>query len=238
MYIDFHTHIIPGIDDGAHDVNESIKMLLAAKESGAQTVVLTPHVNSSANYEEFVRVRKEAFDSLKDAMNACDAPLPETLLGAEVLLDDDLSEKEDISPLLIEGTDLLLLELPYTSWNSWFNREIYNIIAKHEVTPVMAHIERYLNTPKDVNRLNTLVSFGVKFQINASSFLSFSGRRIIRELAAEGLIWAIGSDCHNTTRRTADIKRALSAFDKKFGPDFINHIHNKTLRLLEENKLS
>ena len=131
----------------------------------------------------------------------------------------------------------MLLELPYTSWASWYNNEIYNLISKHKVTPIMAHIERYLKGPKDIEKLSPLVSFGVKFQINASSFLSFKGRRIIRELAAEGLISAIGSDCHNLSSRSPDITRSLRLFEKKFDDYFIEHIFNKTVALIEKCKI-
>jgi len=237
MYIDFHTHIIPGIDDGAKDVEEAVSMLTLSEKCGAETVILTPHVDASADYKEFVRVREEKVRVLKDALAHSGRLFPQLLLGAEVQLDDALSEKDDISPLLIEGTDLLLIELPYTPWNKWYNNEIYNIIAKHEVTPVMAHIERYLSGPKDIEKLDSLISFGVKFQVNASSFLTFSGRRVIRELAAQGLINAIGSDCHNLGKRSSDISKSLFAFEKKFGPEFLEYIYDKTLNLLEDNKL-
>ena len=237
MYIDFHTHMLPGIDDGAKDVDMSVIMLESAAECGAETVILTPHVNSSADFGEFLRARDKSFNKLKKAIKTGSGYMPELLLGAEVLLDGPLSEKDDVCSLCIDGTELLLLELPYTPWSSWYNHEIYNIISKHNVTPVMAHIERYLKNPKDIKKLDTLISFGVKFQINVSSFLSFSGRRIIRELAAEGLISAIGSDAHNLTNRPADITKALNAFRRKFGDDFIDHIYNKTIKLIDTHAI-
>ncbi len=237
MYIDFHTHIIPEIDDGAKDVEMSLNMLSCAQGCGAETVILTPHVSSSADFKKFIKLRKEKVTALKKAIKDNWFPCPDILLGAEVALDGSLSERKNVSSLCIEGTDLLLLELPYTSWGSWYNNEIYNLISKHNVTPVMAHIERYLKGPKDLVKLSTLVSFGVKFQVNAGSFMTFSGRRIIRALAAEGLISAIGSDCHNMQRRSPDISRALSAFERKFGDEFLDHLYNKTSNLLESHKI-
>ena len=101
----------------------------------------------------------------------------------------------------------------------------------------MAHIERYLRGPKDLKKLDTLISFGVKFQVNASSFLSFNGRRIIRELAAEGLIHAIASDAHNMSFRSPDMSRAFRAFTRKFGDDFLDHIYDKTSKLIDDNRI-
>jgi protein-tyrosine phosphatase len=231
MYIDFHTHILPDIDDGSKSVEMSVEMLNLSKMCGAKTVILTPHVNASSDFDEFLSVRNERYAQLTSAVEGKD--VPELLCGAEVLLDGSLSEKENVRSLCIEGTELLLLELPYTQWNGWYNREIYNIMKNHGVTPVMAHIERYLKNAKDVQKIENLASIGAKFQVNADSFLTFSGRRIIRELAANGLISAIGSDAHNVSFRTPDIKKALGAFSKKFGPEFIDFMYEKTESLLK-----
>ncbi len=237
MYIDFHTHIIPGIDDGAKNVEMSQEMLSCAKRCGAETVIFTPHVSSLADFDAFLEKRTKGIAELNNAIKKDRFACPHMLSGAEVLLDSALSERENVSSLCIEGTELLLLELPYTAWNSWYNNEIYNIISKHNVTPVMAHIERYLKDPGDIKKLSTLTSLGVKFQVNAGSFMSFSGRRIIRALAAEGLIWAIGSDCHNMSGRSPDIKRALSLFERKFGDGFLDYLYNKSSELLKNHKV-
>lgn len=233
MYIDFHTHILPDIDDGSKNIEMSLKMLQIANENGAKTVILTPHVDASADFFKFLQIRNERYEALKKAVKESDGQFPKILTGAEVLLDCSLSEREDVRSLCIEGTELLLLELPYTQWNSWYKREIHNIIARHEVIPVLAHIERYMKSPKDIEKLEPLASLGAKFQINASSFLSFSGRRIIRELAASGLISAIGSDAHNLSNRSCDISKALRAFEKKFGEDFIDYMYEKTSALIK-----
>ncbi len=237
MYIDFHTHILPNIDDGSKNISMSLEMLSIADENDAETVILTPHVNASSNLDDFLRVRNERYEELRSAMKKNHMVFPGLLLGAEVLLDTSLSEQKNVCSLCIEGTELLLLELPYTAWNSWYIHEIYNLISKHEVTPVLAHIERYITNTKDIKKLDALISFGVKFQINASSFLSFSGRRIIRELAANGLISAIASDCHDITRRSPDISKSFKALEKKFGPDFLEYIYHKTYKLLDDHKI-
>ena len=237
MYIDFHTHILPELDDGASDIEMSLAMLSCAEQCGAETMVFTPHVSSGADFHEFIKKRKKRADSVKRAIKKEWFPCPEILLGAEVSLDGSLAERDGVSALCVEGTDLLLLELPYTSWNSWYNNEIYNLVSKHNVTPVMAHIERYLKSPKDIAKLSTLVSFGVKFQVNAGSFMSFRGRGIIRALAAEGLISAIGSDCHNMSGRSPDISKAIRAFNRKFGDEFIDYLYHKSQHLIESHRV-
>ena len=233
MYIDFHTHILPDIDDGSESIEMSLEMLRIANENGAKTVILTPHIDATSDFDEFLQIRNEKFEALKKAIKKSRQKCPKLLLGAEVMLDCPLSEMENIRSLCIEGTELLLLELPYTQWNSWYKREIHNIITNHGVIPVLAHIERYMTSPKDIEKLEPLASMGAKFQINASSFLSFSGRRIIKALAPSGFISAIASDAHNLSNRSADISRALSTFKKKLSPDFTDYLYEKTCELLK-----
>lgn len=234
-YIDFHTHILPEMDDGATSTDEAIAMLKAAKKSGAETVVLTPHYHAAAPLMEFLKRRSKKLEMLKKAMRNDGGEFPEILCGAEVLLNDSLIGKKHLSELCIEGTNLLLVELPHATWNKWHFQEIYQLLAERDVSPVVAHIERYMRNPSDMDKIEDLISIGAHFQINASSFLTFSGRRIIRALAAEGLISAIGSDCHNIKRRSADISRAMNAFSKKFGDHFIDYLYNKTETLLSEH---
>lgn len=231
-YIDFHTHILPEIDDGAKNVSESIEMLKIAKSKGAEEVILTPHYKAEISVDEFCELRDKKFALLKNAMRKTGDDYPKIRLGAEVYVNTALSEFPNLKELCISGTNLLLLELPYATWNKWHYNEVYNIAAKHEIIPVMVHIERYLSTPKSVEKLKPFASIGAEFQINADSFLSFFGKRIIRELAAEGLICAIGSDSHNTTTRSPDISKSINLLAKKFGEPFIEYIYQKTVNLL------
>ncbi len=234
-YIDFHTHITPEIDDGANSIGQAVEMLQTAAESGAQTVVLTPHFLSHDTISAFCSRRDQKISALKQALTDNGSAFPKLLAGAEVLLNGPLSEKEDLPRLCVEGTDVILLELPYPSWEKWHIQEVYHIIARHNLTPVMAHIERYLEKPKDIEKLDWLISLGAKFQINAPSFLTFSGKRVIKALAREGLICAIGSDAHNTTTRTPDISRAVHALNKSFGDSFLDDIFERSSKLLSHS---
>ncbi len=237
-YIDFHTHILPEMDDGAKTLDESISMLKTAYACGAETVILTPHYLPDTSISEFCARRDEKLTQLRRAMKKDGGNFPKLLCGAEVLLSATLSEQEDLPKLCIEGTDLLLLEIPYTSWNKWNLREIHEIVITRNLTPVMAHIDRYLRRPKDLDKIDRLITYGAKFQVNAQSFLTFSGRRVFRALAAEGLISVIGSDCHDVKKRSADINRALTAMAKKFGEPFIDYLYERTSKMLTEFSIS
>lgn len=233
-YIDFHTHILPGIDDGAKTISESLEMLKIAKQNGAEKVILTPHYKSEISISEFCELRDKKFALLKDAMRKDGGDFPTVHIGAEVYINTSLSELPDLGKLCISNTNLLLIELPYATWNKWHYDEIYNIANNHNVVPVMAHIERYLPTPKSVDKLIPFASLGAEFQINADSFLSFFGKRIVRELAARGFISAIGSDCHDLANRSPDISKSINVLAKKFGDPFIDYIYQKSLNLLNK----
>ncbi len=231
-YIDFHTHILPEIDDGAKSVSESIEMLKIAKLCGAQTVILTPHYNADVSIGEFCKKRDEKLALLQNEMRSSGGDFPEIRVGAEVYINTALSEIPDLKKLCISGTNLLLLELPYTTWNIWHYNEVYNIAQKHDIVPVIAHIERYLQGPKDIKKLEPFADIGAQFQVNAESFLSVYGKKIIRGLAAEGYISAFASDCHNLFDRSPDISRALKVLAKKFDESFIEYIYEKSTNLL------
>ena len=234
-YIDFHTHILPEIDDGAANAELSVAMLKKARECGAETVLLTPHYYGNESIDAFIEKRNEKFLLLKKEMEKDGGSFPKLLLGAEVFLNRAYSEDESLQKLCIEGTSLLLLELPYNVRSKWHYEEIFRIQANRNISPVLAHIERYLQKPKDIESIEKLVSTGAYFQVNFDSFRTFSGRRRIRPLAAKGLICALGSDCHNDTTRSADVSKAIKMFEKKFGNQFFDYLYNKTDTLLKKH---
>lgn len=233
-YIDFHTHILPGIDDGAKNVSESLEMLKIAKKNGAEEIILTPHYKFETSIDEFCELRDKQFAHLNNAMHKSGDEFPKIRLGAEVYINTTLSELPDLNKLCISGTNLLLLELPYATWNKWHYNEVYNIVNGHDIVPVMAHIERYISSPKNIARLVPFASVGAHFQINTDSFMSFFGKRVVRELAARGYISAIGSDCHNLTNRSPDITKSLKTLAKKFGEPFVDYLYQKSYNLLNK----
>lgn len=231
-YIDFHTHIVPRIDDGAKDLSESLLMLKSAYSSGAKTVILTPHYVSEESISSFLKRRNTNVSLLNTAIEKDGSNFPKILKGAEVALDSPLSELDDLKKLCIDGTNVILLELPYP-WNKWHVNEVYNIIGRHGLIPVMAHIERYLNNPKDIDTLEGLTTIGAKFQINVPSYLFHRQKHIIKTLIKKDMVSAIGSDCHNLTTRSPDITMALNRMTKTFGESFLSDTLKKTELLLE-----
>lgn len=207
-------------------------MLKTAYASGAQTVILTPHYPAHESVSAFCARRNSKLSLLKQAAEKDGGKIPSLLVGAEVPLYSGISENDDLKELCIDRTDVLLLELPFLDWNKWYIHEICNVTVRQNVTPVLAHIERYLHKTKDIEKLSQLIAAGVKFQINATSFLTFSGKHIIKALAREGLVCAIGSDCHNVTTRSPNIADALRSMTQNLGDSFINDVNETSAELL------
>jgi len=127
--IDFHTHILPAVDDGSKSVEESLEMLAMEREQGVETVVLTPHFYPQSDRpHRFLDRRQRAFEKLMAAGGA--EQLPRFRLGAEVYYFNGIGSWEGLKDLAIEGTKYVLIEMPFTKWTGRMYDEL------EEFTPI------------------------------------------------------------------------------------------------------
>ena len=133
--IDFHSHVLPGIDDGATDVEMSVKMLKMAKEQGVDTVVLTPHYYAAEkSVDDFLAERDNSYNTLIKYAEEKNIQIPKLIKGAEVKFSYDLLRSDKISELLIENTNALLLEMPFSYWNRWIFEKLFEISASKNIS--------------------------------------------------------------------------------------------------------
>lgn len=231
--IDFHTHILPNVDDGSRSVEESVSMLNALAQQSVHTVIATPHFYANdQSVEDFLDNRNRAFETLKSDGRYSQ----EILLGAEVKYYDGISHLSDLKKLRIEGTRFLLLEMPFSRWTNYEINEIIDIASCGKVTLVLAHIDRYLPMLKS-DLLLRLSMHGILFQVNASSFDGFfSGSKIVR-LLKHSLVHFIGSDCHNTSDRSPNISIAAKVINKKLGNGAFEEFAEYSQELFMQNKI-
>ena len=211
--VDLHTHILCGMDDGAKDVQTGLRMLEVQRKQGVDTVVLTPHFYRDREHvSHFLARRQEAWDRLRPHLTK---EHPGILLGAEVAWVPNLADCEQLDRLCIGRTKHMLLELPYTPWHSSLTNQLYDLMSRTGITPILAHLERYWKLQRR-EQVEEILSLDLPVQISASALLDFFTRgQSLRILRCHGHVLA--SDCHDLTRRKPDLAEGMAVVTKKLG---------------------
>lgn len=225
--IDFHSHILPGIDDGSRNVKMSLGMIDTLYRQKVDTICATPHFYvTQRTPEHFLERRQEAYELLIPVLPKNS---PRILLGAEVLYFPGVSKMEALPDLCLEGTDVLLLEMPFSEWQEYWIREVCDLALARKCTIVLAHIERYYNQqPKKV--WDKLLELGVLMQVNADFFLQpdsifrFRNGSKALKLLKEGRIHLLGTDAHNLSSRPPIIAEAREVIQKELGKKALKRI--------------
>lgn len=229
--IDFHSHILPGIDDGSSSVKESLAMLASLREQRVSAVCATSHFYATERSpERFLYKRAKAFDALCEALPE-DAP--QIFLGAEVLFFPGISYMKELPRLCLEGTNILLLEMPFTPWSKHMIREVRDLAHAGDYTILLAHIDRYFQQ-QPLRVWETFLNDGVYMQANADAFLRFSTRRKALMLLREEVIHVLGTDCHNNLTRPPRMKEARITIRDKIGTHYLAQIDRYERQLLHE----
>jgi len=197
---DFHCHIIPGIDDGAENPEESVKLINMQIAQGIRHIVATPHYRMhEMSVNDFLYIRKEAFNKLLSFHQS--EKMPDIMLAAEIALEHNLSELDGIEKLANARMNTLLIELPYQGYSKWMSEEIEEIGFRTGMKIIIAHLDRYIGIYCS-DEYNDI--FGIPdaiFQFNASVFERWKTRRLIKPLIKDDYPIVFGTDCHNTSFR-------------------------------------
>lgn len=234
MFIDFHTHFLHGIDDGAYDLETGLAMLLESYRQGTEYVVASPHFYSDKiSINEACETRDNALSQILNYAQSKDLKIPHIIRGFEVSFNNDLKDMTDLKKLCIEGTDCMLVEMPYAEWDEQTFEELYNLTLTG-VKPVIAHVDRYYKLfGKSVYRLSELDLY---FQFNCDSLQSLKCRSFIRSLMSSGRICTIGTDMHNITSRPCDIEKAYKKAARKLSQYADDLFYANAYRILFENR--
>lgn len=229
--IDFHTHILPDVDDGPKDGDTAVQMLRMMAAYSVDTVVATPHYFSlDESPGDFVQRVQRSRNLLCDSWKRIqgDTPMPRILFGAEVYLERNLLLTEDLTQLCITGTDLLMLELPLSAHRDWICPLITNLSAVLGVRPVIAHVERILSLISKADLSRLLEIPGVAFQFNHTAFANRRAMRFLLGLLKAGYPVFFGSDCHDAVRRPPTSEQGFAIVEdwlnRKMGREFLEQI--------------
>jgi protein-tyrosine phosphatase len=202
--IDIHTHIIPNVDDGAINIEESLRMIKKAEEDGIKTIVATPHVFNQLSRFKSLRELEEKFTTLRNKIkqNQINVRL---LKGAENYFVPNLKKKlQDYRHILtINNSDYFLLEFPAELIFPGTKEFLFDLIADG-FTPIICHPERNSVIQSDLKFLYQFLQLGALSQINAGSLMGTFGPEAsitAHNLIKYNMVHIIASDCHNSTSR-------------------------------------
>ena len=222
--IDFHAHILPGVDDGSCSVEESIAMLRMEAEQGIKHVVATPHFYPRQDTpERFLKRRAEAESLLRQEMAKYDG-LPGLSVGAEVYFYNGISDSDAIKEFAIDGKRGVLIEMPHPPWSESMYRELENLYVKRSLIPIIAHVDRYISPFRTYGIPQRLAELPVLVQANAKFFLKRSTSAMALRMFKKDYIHLVGSDCHHPSSGKADLGAAVQLLNRRLGENAVEAI--------------
>lgn len=224
-YLDIHSHILPGVDDGSKDMDMTMQMIGQAYEEGVRYMVATPHFypgHRNADFMEIERVFDEVSKVAKEKF-----PAMELLLGNEIYYKDEavtLLEQKQIHTL--NAGRYVLVEFNV----GWEFQKIVMAVRKLTMKgyyPILAHVERYACLYKREDLVEQLIDMGAYIQINAETLLGgiFDGyKKYCMKLMSQGMVHFLGSDSHNTGSRQPVMEQAMKILRKKIEPEILDKV--------------
>lgn len=223
--IDIHTHILPGLDDGASSDEDALQLARAAHEEGITTIIATPHhangvyLNAAAEVTRHVQALNE-----KLVLEG----LPVTLFpGQEIRVHDDLLDAWHRGELLsLAGSKYVLLEMPSSRIPQTMG-DLVHELGVMGLKPIIAHPERNAEVVSQPERLEELLDLGAYAQVTTHSLLGGFGKRIEQSawtLLKRGSIHIVSSDAHHVERRGFRLAEAYSAIDRVIGREWSDYL--------------
>lgn len=233
--IDFHSHILPNMDDGPESVATSLAMLRHSFLQGVDVIVSTSHFYADNEYPQtFLERRTKAFQALQDAMLLQAEVYPGIVLGAEVLYFPGISEAEEIAPLMIGSSRSILVEPPMTQWTDSMLDDIVLMGKNLGCRPVIAHVDRFATYLRDDSLFSRVLERNMLVQVNADYFLNPATTKEAMKNLRQGNIHLIGSDCHNLEKRAPNLGPAQKLAKAHGLEREFKKLHQNALRLLRQ----
>lgn len=225
-YIDIHTHILPGVDDGAKSIGESISMLKQAQKEGIGAVILTPHQKPERKCVSVNGILTR-MEQLRDEMKRANIRI-DLYPGSELLYSHELQKRlKDGSVCTLAGSNYILVEfLPDESWQ-YIRSGLYDL-ACAGYWPVVAHAERCMALAADTEKVRELIDMGCYIQVNAGSITGQAGfgmKRAARRLLKEELVHFVATDAHRESgKRSVQLEACSIYLQKKYGRELADRV--------------
>lgn len=233
-FLDIHAHILPGVDDGAEDIETSCTLLEMLKAQGVSDVIATPHFYSTreddANF--FNRVNA-AFDDLQSVVYG--KGLPRVHLGCELYYFSGIRNSVSLRKFVLQNTKYLLLELPYDEpITNLVIADIEGIYDNFGMIPILAHIERY-SYLHGYKKLLKLIEKGAALaHVNAHALLISQRGKISEKLIKDGYASFLASDTHSSDVRPPKLDEAFDHISRRLGEEYSETLKRNSTELLRE----
>ena len=224
-YIDMHCHILPGVDDGAANMEETEKMLHIAYDEGIRCMIATPHYHPRRGHEHPDVLRKKLTLVRKAAQNIDDKF--RIYLGTEIYFGQDVPEKIRRGEILtMNRRNQVMVEFSPGDNFSYIKQGLQQIqSAGYEV--ILAHAERYLCLVDKFELTEHIWNMGVHIQINSGSIIGDSGRKarqFVKDLMNQDMVFGVGTDAHHSESRAPRMEKAAAYVKKKYGEPYMRKI--------------
>ena len=239
--IDIHSHILPGVDDGAMNIEESLEMAAMAAESGVDYIVATPHCNIPGVYDNYWGPSmKESLVKLRRAVNECDIPI-RIVAGMEIFVTPELPDLFRKKKLLtLNGTRYFLTEFDFSEDMQECDKVLKECKSLGFI-PVIAHPERYYFIQEYPEYVFEWLKQGYGIQVNKGSILGRFGRaarRTADTLLEQGMISCVASDAHSSYQRTPFMGEIYDYLMEENGPAYTQVLlENNPKRILAGKEL-
>jgi protein-tyrosine phosphatase len=234
--VDLHCHILPGIDDGAQNLSESMMMAKQAVEEGITTIVATPHYHKTV-YENTKPTILTKTNELNEALKNQGINL-RILPGQEPRIDGDLLvDLEESKAITLAGSTYLFIEFPSAHVPRYTEKLLFDL-QQLGYTPIIVHPERNQEIIEHPEMLYHFVNNGALTQVTAASICGDFGKKIkgfSLQLVEYNLTHFIASDAHNTTSRRFRLQEAFNQVLLKFGTDY-EYMFKENAELLIDGK--
>lgn len=224
-YIDIHSHILPGIDDGAENFKMSMEMLQIAQRNGIRAVILTPHHKPMHHNAKAEKIRALAGQLQEKAEQA--GMEMKLYTGNEFYYSSEMVRTlEEGQACTMADSDYVLVEFGPMDGIEHIRRGIYQLLSAG-YRPILAHAERYESVCRDVGRVEDLIAMGCYIQVNGGSILGHYGlgtKQIVRKLLKKQLVHFVATDAHTNGKRSPEMAECACYLEKRYGKEYMDRL--------------
>jgi protein-tyrosine phosphatase len=234
--IDVHCHILPGIDDGAQNLTDSIELINIAISDGITHIVATPHIHPG-RFDNNIATINTAYNKLVEWIKHTNTPI-KLSTAAEVRISVELLSmlESNVIPYVgqWEGDNVMLLEMPHSHILPGSDKLI-KLLLNNNIRPLIAHPERNKEIMADPSKIQPFIDQGCLLQVTAGSLVGRFGdsaQAIALQLCEQNLVTLIATDAHNKKHRPPKLAEAYTLLDKEIGGSYSQQLKSNVEQLV------